>query len=71
MGFGASSKQKIILGTIIHKIFESNSSFHVEKRTTGKVEFLFSKSFLQVLTKFSFWLGGWALGYHSMGFTSS
>ena len=23
--------------TIIHKLFENNSSFHVQKRTTGKV----------------------------------
>ena len=26
------------------------------------------RSFLLVLTKLSFWQGGWALGYHSVGF---
>ena len=33
-----------------------------------KFKFLFFKSFLQVLTKFSFWPEDWALGYHSMKF---
>ena len=28
----------------------------------------FFKSFLQLLTKFSFWQGDWTLGYHFMGF---
>ena len=36
-----------------HIIFETNSSFHVKERTTGKV---------------SFWQEDWALGYHSMEF---
>ena len=40
--------------TIIHKIFKGNSSFHVKIRTTGKVQFLFFRRFLLVLTKFSF-----------------
>ena len=31
--------QTIIDATIIHRIFETNSSFHVEKRHTGKVHF--------------------------------
>ena len=48
--------------TITHKIFQTNFSFHV------KVSFLFFKSFLRVLTKLSFWQGGWALGYHSLKF---
>ena len=30
-----------LLTTIIHKIFEANSSFHVTWRTTAKVQFLF------------------------------
>ena len=34
----------------------------------GKVWFLFFKRFLQVLTKFSFWLEDWALGYYSLKF---
>ena len=33
-----------------------------------KFNFCFSRDFLLVLTKFSFWQGGWALGYHSMKF---
>ena len=56
------------LPTITHKIFETNSSFHVKQRTTGKVQFLFFKSFLLVLTKLSFSQGGWGLGYDSMKF---
>ena len=37
------------------EIFETNSSFHVKQCTTGKLQFLFFRSFLLVLTKFSFW----------------
>ena len=54
--------------TIIHRIFQSNSSFHMKWYTTGKVYSRFFKRFLLVLTKFSFWQGDWALGYHSMRF---
>ena len=50
----------------IHKTFETNSSFHVKYRTTGS--FLFFKSFLQVLTKFTFSQEYWALCYHSKNF---
>ena len=32
-----SQKQKKVPDTVIHKIFETNSSFHVKQRTTGKV----------------------------------
>ena len=39
------------LAAITHKIFEINSSFHVKWRSTGKISFLFFKSFLPVLTK--------------------
>ena len=46
--------------TITHKIFETNSSFHLN--TTGKVWFLFFKSLLLLLTKLSFWQGYWAPG---------
>ena len=49
-------------------MFEKNSSFHVKKRTTGKVQFLFSMSILLVSTKFSFCEGDWVLGYNSMKF---
>ena len=40
--------------TIIRKIFETNYVFHVKELTTGKLQFLFFKIFLLVLTKFSF-----------------
>ena len=40
--------------TIIHKLFETNSSFHMKSHTTGKVQFLFFRRFLLILTKFSF-----------------
>ena len=39
--------------TIIHKIFETNSSFHVKQRTTVKVQILFFR-FLLALKNFSF-----------------
>ena len=52
----------------LRKIFETNSSFHVKQRITGKVQFLFFSSFLLVLTKSSFWEEDWALGYNSMKF---
>ena len=54
--------------TIIHKIFETNSSFHAKLHSMGKFYFLLFKSILLVLTKFSFWQKDWALGYHSMKF---
>ena len=54
--------------TIIHNIFETESSFYVKWRTTGKVSYLFFKSFLLALTKFSFWQEDWALGYYSLNF---
>ena len=41
--------------TIIRKIFETNSGFHVKQRHTGKVQFLFFSSFWLVLKNFSFW----------------
>ena len=50
------------------KIFEKNSSFHVKQRTTGKLQFLFSRRLLLVLTKFSFWEENWPLGYTSIKF---
>ena len=40
--------------TIIHKTFWTNSSFHKKYRATGKVQFLFFRRFLLVLTKCSF-----------------
>ena len=54
--------------TIIDKAFETNSSFHVRQRNTGKVQFLFFRSFLLVLAKVSVWEEDWELGYNSMEF---
>ena len=45
----------LIKPTTIYKIRETNSSFFVKQRTTGKVQFLFFSSFFLILTKFSFW----------------
>ena len=45
-----------------------DSSFSVEKRTSGKAKFLFSERFLQDLTKFLFREEDWALGNYSMWF---
>ena len=39
---------------IIQKIFQKNSSFHVTKGTTRKVQFLFVRRYLLVLPEFSF-----------------
>ena len=54
--------------TTIHKILETNSSFYVKQRTTGKVQFLFFSYFLPILTNFSFWEEDWAPGYNSIKF---
>ena len=56
------------ISTTILKILETNSSFYVKQRTTGKVQFCFFGSFFLVLTKCSFWEEDWALGYNSMKF---
>ena len=58
----------IIQTTSTDKIFEKISSYPVKYRTTGKVQILFSRSLLLVLTKLSFWEEDWALGYTSMKF---
>ena len=58
----------ILQGTIIHKVLETNSSFHVKERTTGKVQFLFFRKFLLLLTKFSFWEEDRGLGNNSVKF---
>ena len=50
------------------RLYFFNSSFHAKWHTTGKVQFLFLKSFFLMLTKFLFWQGDWALGYYSMKF---
>ena len=58
--------KKIFYSKITQKMFETNFSFHMKWCNTGKVKFLFFKSFL-VLTRLSFWQGTWALGCHSLG----
>ena len=46
------ASKRFIRTATIHKIFETNSSFHVKQHNTGKAQFLFFSSFLQLLTKF-------------------
>ena len=58
----------ILQVTIIHKVLETNSSFHVKECTTGKVQFLFFRKFLLLLTKFSFWEEDRGLGNNSVKF---
>ena len=58
----------ILQVTIIHKVLETNSSFHVKEGTTGKVQFLFFRKFLLLLTKFSFWEEDRGLGNNSVKF---
>ena len=57
-----------MLGTAIHKIFETNLFFMGSSALREKFSFCFFKSFLLAVAKFSIWQGDWALGYHSMGF---
>ena len=42
------------------------SGFRLKWRTAGKVSVF--KNFLLVLARLSFWSGGWALDYYSLGF---
>ena len=42
---------KNCLATTILKILETNSSFYMKQRTTGKIQFLFFISFLLILAK--------------------
>ena len=53
-GSVVSSNKKLYPEIIIHKIFQTNSSYHVKQRTIGKVQFLFFRRFLLVLTNYSF-----------------
>ena len=50
-------KKGIFRASIIHGIFETNSSFRLKQCTKGKVYLLFFKDLLLVLAKFSFWSG--------------
>ena len=62
------SKQTRSEATSMDKIFQENPGVHVKLRTTGKVQFLFSRSLLLALTKICFWEEDWALRYTSMRF---
>ena len=52
-----------VLSTIMDKMFDTNSSFNVKLRTTGKVSFLFFRSLFLVFL--AFWEEDWAIGYNS------
>ena len=67
-GLGLVRSKKVFPETIINKIFKPNSSFHVKYCTARKVQFLFFRRFLLVLTKFSFCLEDWALGNNLIKF---
>ena len=43
---------------IIHKIFETNSSFHMKQHTAKKNLISVFKGFLIALANYSFWWGG-------------
>ena len=53
LGLGRIRSKKTFSETIVHKIFETNSSFNVKEHNTGKVQVLLFRSFFLVLTKFS------------------
>ena len=54
------------LETILKKIFETNSSFHVKQGMESSISVF--QNILLVLIKFSCWRGDWGLGYNSMKF---
>ena len=54
------------LDTIIHRVSRNNVA--LRSALWEMLDFLFFKSFLLVLTAFSFWQGGWALSYHPVEF---
>ena len=55
------------VATIINGIFETNSSFCVKYQNQKILISIFQGCFGSV-NKLSFWRGGCAVGYHSMGF---
>ena len=57
-GLGRVRSKKLLQNTINHKIFQTNSSFHVKQCTTGKVQFLFFRRFLLVLARIFISEGG-------------
>ena len=64
----AIKSQEIFHETIIYKISEANSRFHVKYHTIVKLEFLIFKSFFLLLITFSFFQEDSAFLYHSMKF---
>ena len=67
-GLGRVKSKKLFAETTIDKILETNSSFYVKQRTTGKVQIRFFSRFLLTLTKFSFWQEDWARCNNCMKF---
>ena len=63
-----SFQHAIIQPAIMDKIFETNSSFHLKQRTTGKAQFLFFRSFLLVSKNILFSEGDRALDRISLKF---
>ena len=54
--------------TIFHKVFATNSSFHVNQRIMGKVYFLAFQHFCASINKIFILKGGWTLAYHYLRF---
>ena len=48
------------------KLFETDASFPLKKSIREKVQFLFLRSFLLLLTKFLFWEEDWARDYNEV-----
>ena len=55
MGLGQVTRKKLFADAAIRKVFETNPSFTMKQRTTGKVQFRFLSSFLLTLTKLLLW----------------
>ena len=56
-----------LVPTISYKIFETNSSFRLKQRTTGKVLFIFFKSFFARIDKTFILAGGLYIGLSFYG----
>ena len=57
-GLGQVRSKKQFSVRIIHRKFETNSSFHVKWRTAGKVQFLFFRRFFSSTDKILILGGG-------------
>ena len=73
-GFGAIGAGRRFEGgggvrpAVARGVFGAGSGFRGGGAQWGGASFLVFGSFLLVLVGLSFWLGDWALGYHSMDF---